>query len=132
MRAPSRRIHIHLIIIHLITAGDVFLAYGVVHIGLDTAWRDAVDRDAFVAGVDGHAAREGLDGAFGAGVDGVFGDAFGLTGNGSHEDDAAADFEVFVRLSRNKELTTCINIEYAVEFLGSDVLDVAKGYNTGV
>ena len=63
---------------------------GAEHVGLDAAGRDGVDGDALGAGVGGEGAREAFDGRFGAGVEGVVGNAGHVRGDRGHEDDAAA------------------------------------------
>lgn len=103
-----------------------------VHIRLDTAGGDNIDRDLLIAKVDGHAAGKRLDGPLGTGVDGVLGDALGLARDGAHEDEAAADLEVLVGLAGDEELAARVGVEDAVELLLGDVLDVAEGDDTAV
>jgi hypothetical protein len=134
-RYPQSRKRAHLIdtlVVELITAGDVLLAHSMVHVGLDAAGSDSVDRDLLVTEVDGHAPDEGLDGTLGGGVDGVLGDSLGLASDGSHENETAADREVLVGLARDEELATGVDVEDAVELLGGHILDVAEGDDTRV
>lgn len=53
---------IDLIVAEVLAIWDIFTAHGVVHVGLDAAWSDAVDGDLLVAAVNGHAADESLNG----------------------------------------------------------------------
>jgi len=129
---PGLGVLVDLVVGELLTAGDVLAADGVVHVGLDATGGNGVDSDALVARVDGHAADKGLDGTLGTGVDGVLGDALGLTGDGAHQDDAAADGKVLVGLTGDEELAAGVDLEDAVEFLLGDVLEVAEGDDTGV
>lgn len=129
---PGAGILVDLVVGELLTTGDVLAADLVVHVGLDATRGDAVDGDLLVTAVDGHAANEGLDGTLGTGVDGVLGDTLGLAGDGSHEDDAAADLKVLVGLTGNEELPTGVDFHNAVVLLLGDVLQVAEGDNAGV
>ncbi|KAK5624292.1 hypothetical protein RRF57_000007 [Xylaria bambusicola] len=106
--------------------------HGVVHVGLYAARRNAVDRDLLVAEIDSHAPDKGLDGALGARVDGVGGDALGLARDGAHHDEAAADLEVLVGLAGDEELAARVGGEDAVELLLGDVLDVPEGDDAAV
>lgn len=129
---PGLGVLVDLVVGEVLTTGDVLAADGVVHVGLDTTGGDGVDGDALVTAVDGHAADKSLDGTLGAGVDGVLGDTLGLTGDGAHQDDAAADGEVLVGLTGDEELATGVDLEDAVELLLGDVLEVTEGNDTGV
>lgn len=62
----------------------------------------------------------------------MLGHTLGLAGNGSHEDDAAADFHALVRLLSNEELTASVDAHDTVVFLLSHILEVAEGHNAGV
>jgi hypothetical protein len=81
---------------------------------------------------DSHAAGEGLNGTLGAGVDGVLWNTLGLASDGAHQDDAAANLEMPVGFPCNEELSSCVDVEDAVELLWGDILHVAEGDNTGV
>jgi len=129
---PSGGVLVDLVVGEVGSTGDVLTADGVVHVGLDATWGDTVDGDLLVTSVNGHAAGEGLDGTLGGGVESVLWDTLGLTGDGAHQDDAAADGEVLVGLTGNEELSTGVDGEDTVEFLLGDVLDVAEGDDTGV
>jgi hypothetical protein len=129
---PGLCVLVDLVVAELLSAGDVLAADLVVHVGLDAAGRDAVDGDLLVAGVDGHAAHKGLDGALGARVDGVLGHALGLAGDGAHEDDAAADRQVLVGLPGDEELAAGVDAHDAVVLLLGHVLHVAEGDDAGV
>jgi hypothetical protein len=129
---PGLCVLVDLVVRKLLSAGDVLAADLVVHIGLDAAGGDAVDGDLLVAGVDGHAADEGLDGTLGAGVDGVLGHALGLAGDGAHQDDAAADGQVLVGLAGDEELAAGVDAHDAVVLLLGDILEVAEGDDAGV
>jgi hypothetical protein len=48
---PCRGVDINLIVAHLLSTWDVLFAYGVVHVGLDATWGDAVDSDLLVTGI---------------------------------------------------------------------------------
>jgi hypothetical protein len=124
---PGLGVLVDLVVAELLSAGDVLAADLVVHVGLDAAGGDAVDGDLLVAGVDGHAAHESLDGALGARVDGVLGHALGLAGDGAHEDDAAADGQVLVGLAGDEELAAGVDAHDAVVLLLGHVLHVAEG-----
>lgn len=123
---------VDLVVGELLSTGDVLAANLVVHVGLNSTGSDTVDGDLLVTSVDGHAADESLNGTLGAGVDGVLGHTLGLAGDGAHQDDAAADGKMLVRLAGDEELATGVDAEDAVELLLSDVLDVAEGHDTGV
>jgi hypothetical protein len=129
---PGLGVLVDLVVGELVSAGDVLAADLVVHVGLDAAGGDAVDGDLLVAGVNGHAAHESLDGALGAGVDGVLGHALGLAGDGAHQDDAAADGQVLVGLAGDEELATGVDAHDAVVLLLGDILEVTEGDNAGV
>ena len=103
-----------------------------VHVGLDAAWSNAVDSDLLIAGINGHATDEGLDGALGAGVDCVLWDALGLASDRAHQDDAAANAKVLVGLAGDEELATGVDAEDAVEFLLAHVLEVAERDDAGI
>lgn len=62
----------------------------------------------------------------------MLGNTLGLAGDGSHEDQTAADLEVLVGLAGDEELATGVDVEDTVELLGSDILDVTEGNNTAV
>ena len=62
----------------------------------------------------------------------MLGDTLGLTGDGAHQDDAATLLEGLVGLTSDEELTTGVDVEHAVEFLGGDILEVAERHNAGV
>lgn len=62
----------------------------------------------------------------------MLGDTLGLTGDGAHQDDAAADGKVLVGLTGDEELATGVDLEDAVELLLGDVLEVTEGDDTGV
>ena len=81
---------------------------------------------------NGHAADECLDGALARRVDGVLGDGLGLARDGPHEDQAAANLEVLVRLAGDEELAARVDVEDAVKLLGRDVLDVAERHDAAV
>lgn len=81
---------------------------------------------------DSHAADECLDGALARRVDGVLGDGLGLARDGPHEDQAAANLEVLVRLAGDEELAAGVDVEDAVKLLGGDVLDVAERNDAAV
>ena len=53
-------------------------------------------------------------------------DSLGLARDGPHEDQAAANLEVLVRLARDEELAARVDIEDPVKLLGRDILDVAE------
>lgn len=129
---PGLGVLVDLVVGQLLATRDVLAADGVVHVSLNAAGGDAVDGDLLVAGVDGHAADEGLDGALGARVDGVLGHALGLAGDGAHEDDAAADGQVLVGLAGDEELAAGVDAHDAVVLLLGDVLEVAEGDDAGV
>lgn len=57
---------------------------------------------------------------------------FGLTSDGAHENDPAADFHSFVSLFGNEELAAGVDVEDTVEFFRLDLGEVAKGDNTRV
>jgi hypothetical protein len=101
----------------LVAVGYVVLRDVVEHVGDGAAGRDGVDGDLLVAAVLGHDADEGLDGALGAGVEGVLGHGEVLGRVGGHEDDAAAAAEVAVRLARHEELRPRVDAEHPVEFV---------------
>jgi hypothetical protein len=129
---PGLGVLVNLVVGEVLTAGNVLAADGVVHVGLDATGGNSVDGDALVTGVDGHAADEGLDGTLGTGVDGVLGDTLGLTGDGAHQDDAAADGKVLVGLTGDEELAAGVDLEDAVELLLGDILEVTEGNDTRV
>jgi len=129
---PGGGVLVDLVVVEVDAVGNVLAADGVVHVGLNAAGGDDVDGDLLVAEVDSHAAGEGLNGALGAGVDGVLGDELGLAGDGAHEDHAAANLEVLVRLTGDEELATGVDVEDTVKLLGRDILDVAERDDTRV
>lgn len=129
---PGGGVLVDLLVVEVLAVGDVLLAHGVVHVGLDAAGGDGVDGDLLVAAVDGHAAHEGLDGALGARVDGVLGDTLGLARDAAHEDDAAAGLEVLVGLAGHEELASGVDVEDAVKLLLGHVLEVAEGHHARV
>ena len=129
---PGGGVLVDLLVGEVLSVGNVLLADGVVHVGLDTTWGDAVDSDLLVTAVDGHAADKGLDGTLGAGVESVLWDTLGLASDGSHEDDAAADGEVLVGLTGDEELTTGVDGHDAVVLLLGNVFQVTEGNDTGV
>ena len=65
-------------------------------------------------------------------IDSVLGDAFRLSGDGTHENDPATHLEVLVRLAGDEELAAGVDLEDAVELLLRDVLEVAEGDDTRV
>jgi hypothetical protein len=81
---------------------------------------------------DGHAASKGLDRALGARVDSVLGHALGLASDGSHEDDAAANLEVLVRLAGNEELSPGVDGKHTIKLLHGNILQVAERNNARV
>lgn len=117
---------IDLVVGELVTIGNVLAAHGVVHVGLDAPGRNAVDSDLLVAAVNGHAADKGLDGTFGPGVDGVLGNTLRLTGDGAHQDDAAADAHVFVRLTSDEELAASVDAEHTVKLFLRHIFQMAE------
>lgn len=129
---PGLGVLVDLVVGEVLTTGDVLAADGVVHVGLDATGGNSVDGDALVTAVDGHAADEGLDGTLGARVDGVLGDTLGLTGDGAHQDDTAANGKVLVGLTGNEELATGVDLEDTVELLLGDILEMTEGDNTRV
>lgn len=129
---PGGRVLVNLCVVQVFTVGDVLLADGVVHVGLDTTGGHSVDGDLLVSTVNGHAADKGLDGTLAAGVDGVLGDTLGLTGDGAHQDDAASNLEVLVCFSCDEELSSGVDGEDTIKLLGGDILQVAEGDDTGV
>lgn len=129
---PGGGVLVDLVVVHLVSTGDVLLAHSVVHVGLDSTGGNAVDSDLLVTAVDGHAADEGLNGTLGARVDGVLGDTLGLTSDGAHHDDPAANLHVLVGLTGHEELTAGVDPEDAVELLLGNILQVAERDNTRV
>jgi len=129
---PGSGILVDLIVAQLLSTWNVLPAYCVVHVALDTTWCNAVYSDLLVTAIDGHAADEGLNGALGPGVGGMFGHALGLTGDGAHQNDAAADTKMLVCLPRNEELATSIDAEDTVEFLLGYILQMPERDNTRV
>jgi len=120
---PSSGVLVDLVVGQVGTVGNVLPAHGVVHIGLDTTWGNAVDSDLLVTSVNGHAADESLNGTLGAGVDSVLGHTLGLASDGAHQDDAATDRQVPVCLAGNEELATSVDAEDTVELLLLDILE---------
>jgi hypothetical protein len=60
------RANIYLIdfgVAQFVATGNVLLAHGMVHVGLDATGGNAVDSDLLVTSINGEAASEGLDGA---------------------------------------------------------------------
>ena len=110
----------------LLAIGDIVLGDVVKHIGDGAAGRNGVDGDFFRATILGEDADEGVDGALGAGVKGVGGDAEVLGGVGGHEDDAAAVAQVAVGFAGDEELAARVEAEDAVELLLGDVFQVAE------
>jgi hypothetical protein len=51
LRRPSSGVLVDLVVAHLLTTWNVLLANGVVHVGLDTTWSNAVDSDLLVTAV---------------------------------------------------------------------------------
>lgn len=149
---PRSSVLVDLVVGHLVTTRDVLLAHGVVHVGLDTARGNAVDGDLLLTSVcfraladqsrhwkggsdertNGHAAHKGLNGTLAARVEGVLWHALGLARDAAHQDDAAVGLHALVSLLGDEELTTGVDVEDTVELLGSDVLEVAEGNDTGV
>lgn len=58
--------------------------------------------------------------------------SLGLACYASHHDQPATNLEVFVCLPSYEKLSSRIDVEYAIKFLGSDVLDVAEADYTTV
>jgi hypothetical protein len=129
---PCGGVNIDLVVAHLVSSWNVLLANGVVHVGLDSTWGNAVDCDLLVTGINGHAASEGLNSTLGGRVNGVLWDTLGLASDGAHQDNAASNLEVLVCLASNKELASGVDVENAVVLLWCDILHVAEGNDTGV
>lgn len=131
-RRPGLGVLVDLVVSEVGSSGNILTTDGVVHVGLDSTRGNSVDSDALVTTVDGHAADEGLNSTLGARVDGVLGDSLGLTGDGTHKDDATTDGKMLVGLAGNEELTTGVDLEDTVEFLLGDILKVTEGDNARV
>lgn len=123
---------IDLVVAELVTVWNVLAAHSVVHISLDTTWRNAVDSDLLVTTVDSHASDESLNGTLGSGVDSVLWHTLGLTSDGTHEDNATTNAQVLVCLAGNEELATGVDAEHTVELLLGDVLQVSERDNARV
>ena len=148
MGRPCAGVLVDLVVAELLASGNVLAADSVVHIGLDATGGNAVDCDLLLTSIcrssarvcqkiagaltDSHAPGEGLDGTLGARVDGVLGHTLGLTSDGSHKDDAAANFHPLVRLLGDEELTTSVDVEDTVELLRLDVGEVTERDDTRV
>jgi len=124
---PRSGVNINLVVVHLLSSWNVLLANGVVHVGLDTTWGNAVDSDLLVTSIDGHASDEGLNGTLGCRIDSVLWNTLGLASDGSHQDDTATNLEVLVCFPSNEELTSSVDVENAVELLWCDVLEMTEG-----
>lgn len=141
---------VDLIVVQVQAIGDVLPTDGMVHVRADTAGCNNVASDFLVAEVcmwrsedeqqaefadrltNGHTASERLNRALAARVHGMFWHTLGLTRDTSHEDNPATNFKILVRLASNEELTTSIDTEDAVKFLGCHVLHMSERNNAGV
>lgn len=129
---PGSCVLIDLLVVQVGAVGDILLAHSVVHVGLDTTRGNCVDSNLLVSTVNGHAADECLNGTLATGVNGVFGHTLGLAGDGTHQDDTAANLKVFVCFSCDKELSSGVDVEDAVKLLRFNILQVAEGDDTRV
>merc|ERR1712093_330981 len=123
---------VDLIIVELLSSWDVLPADLVVHIRIDSTWSDAVDCDLLVTHVNCHTSDKCLNGTLASRVKSVLWDALCLTSNASHHDQPTTNRQVLVSLPRNEELTSGVDVHYAVILLLSNILNVTKGNNTGV
>jgi len=55
-----------------------------------------------------------------------------LTSNAAHQDQPTSNLKMVVRLLRNKELTSRVNIEHTVKLLRRNILHMAKAHDTRV
>lgn len=62
----------------------------------------------------------------------MLGHTLGLTGDGSHEDDATTNFHPLIRLLGDEELTTSVDVKDTVELLRLYISEMAEGDDTRV
>lgn len=96
---------------------QIVFCSGVEHVRHDTARRDSIYRDPFLAAVKRQTWNKGLDGTLRCRVERVLWYYEALGGVGAREDDASAPAEVLVRLSGDKKLAACVEAEDAIELL---------------
>jgi hypothetical protein len=90
------------------------------HVGHSSTRGDGIDSDLLLAAVLGEDANKRIDRGLGTGVQRVFRYCEGDGSVGAHQDDAPAQVEVLVGLSRDEELATSVDVEDSVKFFLSN------------
>ena len=85
-----------------------------VHVSLDAPRCNSINSDALMSTVDRKAASEALYSRLATSVQSVVGNSRHLCGNRGHENDSATMLKVHVRVLRDEELSTSVEIEDAI------------------